>query len=392
MAYRILALDGGGAWSLIQVRALIAMYGEMATGRKVLQDFDLVAANSGGSLVLGGLAENLALGDLLGYFEDEARRRAIFSPTQCWGDRVLHAIAGIGPQYSAENKLAALNRLLPQRGSHPLQSVAADIRRHGSAQDVQLLVVAFDYDRNRATFFRSARTGPGWGSGEAASITLAEAIHASTNAPVNYFDRPACFPDAPGRYWDGAITGCNNPLLPAIVEAITHGKDPKAIAALSIGTGTVCLAAPGSGPDPYVRRPGVPGVMADLRKLARSILDDPPDAATFIAHAMTGGGSGVTPPCVSRIARMNPLISPVRNRAGQWSAPEGMTAEQFSYLAGLDMDAIDPLEVDAIGRFADLWLGGKVRNQPIRMDSNTLECEIGYPSYQEARAAWLAIR
>ena len=53
MAFRILSLDGGGVWAVIQVKALIKLYGDV-TGRTVLQDFDLVAGTSGGSIVLGG--------------------------------------------------------------------------------------------------------------------------------------------------------------------------------------------------------------------------------------------------------------------------------------------------------------------------------------------------
>jgi uncharacterized protein len=108
MAYRILSLDGGGSWSLIQVRALIALYqDDQKKGRSVLADFDLVAANSGGSLVLGGLVEDLSLADLLGYFEDDAKRRSIFSPTDSVGADVLEAVAKIGPKYSAKAKLPA---------------------------------------------------------------------------------------------------------------------------------------------------------------------------------------------------------------------------------------------------------------------------------------------
>ena len=82
MAYRILSLDGGGPWALIEVKALIALYGSPnITGHEVLSDFNLVAANSGGNIVLGGLVENLTLGRLLDYFQDEAKRKSIFSPT-----------------------------------------------------------------------------------------------------------------------------------------------------------------------------------------------------------------------------------------------------------------------------------------------------------------------
>src|SRR6516162_1655165 len=51
--YRILCLDGGGRWSLISVMALQAIFGEHAKGHDILKGFDLVAANSAGSIVLG---------------------------------------------------------------------------------------------------------------------------------------------------------------------------------------------------------------------------------------------------------------------------------------------------------------------------------------------------
>ena len=44
--YRILSLDGGGTWSLIQVKALIALYSKDTSGHAVLRAFDLVAADS----------------------------------------------------------------------------------------------------------------------------------------------------------------------------------------------------------------------------------------------------------------------------------------------------------------------------------------------------------
>jgi hypothetical protein len=44
-------------------------------------------------------------------------------------------------------------------------------------------------------------------------------------------------------------------------------------------------------------------LVSNLRKLATSIVDCPPDAATFIAHVITGGPVGVPAPAVSRIVR-----------------------------------------------------------------------------------------
>jgi Patatin-like phospholipase len=393
--YRMLSLDGGGAWSLIQVRALTALYNANTTGHTILSDFDLVAANSGGSLVLAGLVEDLKLSDVLGYFEDETLRRSIFSSTRKFGDRALRDLTGLGPKYSAEAKLPVLQSLLPKSGNLPLPSAVAGIRRAGAAADVHLLISGFDYDRNRASFFRSApASGPSWGKGQTASVRLAEAVHASTNAPVNYFDEPAQFPDRPERYWDGGITGCNNPVQAAVTEALVLGQTPTDIIALSLGTATVALPwpQPGQPPSPFTQKPTDQSLVNDLHKLATTILDDPPDIATFLAHVMTGGNSGLTAPVQSRIVRMNPLISPVKDGAGNWQAPGNMTAAQFMFLANLDLDAVQQHEVDAIAAYADLWLQNNAPNQPIRMNRDTLQLELGYPSFQAAAAVWQSLK
>ena len=120
MGYRILSMDGGGSWALIEIRALIELYSPTTTGHEVLGDFDLVAANSGGSMVLGGLLEDLALKDLLGYYEDETLRRAVFSPTSNWFYLLLNRLIGIGPKYSTDNKLATLQKMLPKSGAKTL--------------------------------------------------------------------------------------------------------------------------------------------------------------------------------------------------------------------------------------------------------------------------------
>jgi hypothetical protein len=395
MPYRILSLDGGGAWALIEVRALIALYGAQATGHQVLSDFDLVAANSGGSLVLGGLVENLALGDLRSYFEDEAKRRAVFSPSHKWLLRGMNSLMGFGPKYSTEDKLPAIQGLLPLTGQSLMTVAASGIGRPGRAS-VHLLIIGFDYDRNRAAFFRSAPAGTdgAWGQGAPSSATLAEAIHASTNAPVNFFDEPAQFPGESRRFWDGGITGCNNPVLAAVTEAITLGQNPADIVALSLGTGSVVLpqASPGAAASPYEAAQLESGLLADLKKLASSILDDPPDAASFIAHTMTGGGRGVTAPAVSRIVRMSPLVSPVKDSTGNWMAPGGMSADQFTTLCNITMDALAPEQINAIAAYAELWLADKAPNQPIRLDGATLQPEIGYATFGAALRAWKAIR
>jgi hypothetical protein len=397
--YRILSLDGGGSWALIQVKALIELYGANALGRELLQEFNLVAANSGGSIVLGCLLENFTLAQILAFFNNEGQRKAVFSPTNSVEDRLLHDLTGLGPKYNTKNKLPALRKVLVNTGDQFLATAVAGIRRPGADADLHALMIGFDYDRNRAAFFRSAdASGPEWGQGSRADVTVAQAIHASTNAPVNYFDEPATFPGGHGRYWDGAISGCNNPVLAAVTEAIVLGQEPANIAVLSIGTASVALPWPEAGeqPSPFLKELIEPGIKNDLGKLATSILDDPPDAASFLAHAITGGGVGLnSPPADSRIIRMNPLISPVKksvNGKDAWAAPGSMTAKQFEYLASLDMDAVEQEQVDAISNYADLWLEDQALNQPIRMKGDTLKRELGQASFGAAKAAWNAIK
>jgi uncharacterized protein len=393
--YRILSLDGGGSWSLIQVKALIDLYGAQTTGNDLLKQFDLIAANSGGSIVLGCLIENLTLQQTFDFFNTESLRKAVFAPTKSFVDRTLHEVVGFGPKYDAASKLAALQHVLPATGNIALPEAVRNIPAHNAAGPVHILIVAFDYDHNCATFFRSTSVNKrDWGNGEIADVTVAEAVHASTNAPVNYFDGPATFPDRTERYWDGAITGCNNPVLAAVTEAVGTGQAPESIVTLSLGTASVALPwpQPGQAPSPFIRQLSPSGLKNDLFKLATSILDDPPDMATFIAHVTTGSGQGLNVPAAdSRIVRMNPLVSPMMNN-GDWGPPASMAAAQFQYLANLDIDAVDQPQVDAIAKYAALWLKDQTMNQPIRMDSSTLTAELGHDRYSRAKAAWLAIQ
>jgi uncharacterized protein len=157
-------------------------------------------------------------------------------------------------------------------------------------------------------------------------------------------------------------------------QAVGTGQDPNNIVVLSLGTASVALPwrQPGQHPSPYTQQVSPGGLKDDLLKLATSILDDPPDVATFISHVLTGSGQGLNVPAAdSRIVRMNPLISPML-KGGSWGPPDSMAAAQFQYLANLDMDAVEQPQVDAIAKYADLWLQDKAMNQPIRMDRSTL--------------------
>ncbi|WP_321922135.1 patatin-like phospholipase family protein [Paraburkholderia guartelaensis] len=405
--FRILSLDGGGTWALIQVRALQEIYGPNKTGHEVLHNFDLVAANSGGSLVLGGLIENLPLSEILNLFLDATRRSSIFAPLGGLagiGNKLLEDTLGLGPKYSASRKFLGIQATLPRFGGTRLDQLPKEMDG-GAGPWPRILIPAFDYDLRHCMFFRSDLESLANNTIRPQAPTVAEAIHASTNAPIDYFDQPAIFPTnagyAPHRFWDGAVAGYNNPVQAAVLETIAN-RQPYAcadgpIAALSIGTGNTSL--------PLVE-PGLPdttdaelvlhqqstGLPTDIGTMAKSIVSDPPDAATFAAYLTLGGICCCNPgePAIEGpLVRMNPMIRPCYAN-GNWTLPDGLESTEFAALVKLDMDATQQSDVDLITRFCDLWIQGPVPNQAVRTNE-LFQTLIGQNTFEAAKVAWLSI-
>lgn len=388
MKFRILSLDGGGTWALIQARVLQDLYGTRARGHAVLRNFDMVVANSGGSLVAAGLAENLALDEILNLFLAAETRDRIFVPLPWY--RKLNPVGWFvpSPRFSAEDKLEGLKSLLPNGRS----TLLSDLHIPGyRGSDVQFAITAYDYDRDRVKFFRSY-TASLAGSIANPSLTapFAEAAHASSNAPVGFFDQPA---RAAGlRFWDGAVAGFNNPVLVGAIEALSNGIQANEIGMLSIGTGNTFLPQKAGDIPDYLAKPVCePSIGEDLKKLAAAVVADPPDSHTFIAYLMLGqklpGSAAQCPHPSPALVRMNPLIQPVRNAQGKWDLPPGLNRQEFEKLVELDLAVTEQADVDLIARFCSLWLGDGIPNQPVRANGN-LECEIGYSSYSAAKLAW----
>ena len=407
--YRILSLDGGGAWALIQVKALIGLFsanglGTDVTGHQVLKKFDLVVGNSGGTITIGGLIKNMTLSDLLAFFLNQAQRESIFVRAGFFADPVAHLLQpiGIGPKYDAAAKLVGLKAILGPTGEAMVADVPRMVGPNYAGRNPDVVFCAFDYDANREVFFRSNVQSAAASGALPLQGTVALAIHASSNAPLNYFAAPAQGPNHT-RYWDGAIGGYNNPVLGGVVEALANaaslGITAADIWALSIGTANVNLP-----PQTHVAYED-PNLVAaiqsstivnDLQKMATSILDDPPDAASFVAHLMLGcalpSAANPAPVTNGRLIRMNPLVQPIKGTPPvPWVLPTGLTPDQFDRLARkIDMDAVEQTDVQLIAQFCDLWIRGNITNQGVRMRRDTLLPEIGHALYSQARAAWLA--
>jgi hypothetical protein len=414
---RILSLDGGGSWALIQVRALIDLYGWTATGYDVLQDFDLVVANSGGSIVAGALAAGWPLSDTLNFFLSQHMRQSVFTPAS-WFDRVENSILGIGPKYSTAGKLAGLNAVYGGFAATAMSAIPGAIAASLAGHSVNFIITAFDYDLKRAVLFRSDRMSPVASSVLIPDVSITDAVNASSTAPVNYFDSPALYP-ASGpqyRFWDGGVSGLNNPVLIGVMELLGNGVPANQIQVLSLGTGTVRLpVAPNlaSAPSVLFQDPDSPGTLNDIKKLAGAIVDDPPDEATYLAYLALGGALPPLPlaapyPSTSLI-RMSPVVQPLcvlpdeinlSNTSANLICPPTLTdpaltsgiapLDNFDALSQLDMDAVEPQQINQLQLLSKTWLAGGVYNQPIR-SNRTFGCEIGHRYYPAAKAAWLAI-
>ena len=135
--FRILSLDGGGSWALIEVLTLIDFFGDTTAGHDVLKSYDLVAANSGGAIVLAGLAANMTLGALRDLFADpdHNQRARIFVPLSVFDDpfSYLTGPLGIGPKYSTQGKLAGLKSILGSAGEQMMTDLPDTATFHAHA-------------------------------------------------------------------------------------------------------------------------------------------------------------------------------------------------------------------------------------------------------------------
>lgn len=408
MSFRILSLDGGGSWSLLQIMTLIDLYrsgGALLSGHHVLRDFDLVVASGSGSLVLGGLVKDLPLVDIRKFFEDEAQRSVLFAPPRTrpmMRGRLLRHLTGTAPRYATRDKLDGLRDLLnSDSGEKGIGDLTLDALKTRIDVPTQLMVTAFDYDRQREIVFRSNVQSRAADFGAPAIATLAETIHAATTAPLGFFDAPANVSRG-RRCWDAALAGNNNPVLVAVAEALAGGVAAQVIEVLSIGTGSVVLPMAGGNEDAagakLVRQRLPAGEAGDLRKLADTLLDDPPDTASLIAYLALGhavpadGGERLG---AGRLVRMNPLVQPIRLANG-WVRPAGLNeaedgSDEFLRLRELAVDAVAADEIALIQKFGALWHGDAVVNQPLRANADTLDCEIGQRWYNEAKTQWLTL-
>jgi hypothetical protein len=365
--------------------ALQKIYTDDTSGHQVLKDFNLVAANGAGCITLAGLMLDMPLGDILKkWFLDESQRRQLLAPPS----GIWNKLFGNGARYSTKKKRAALKTLLGDMAERKLASVF-DGQKSAPRPRPQILICAYDCDRNRAEFFRSDRASR-CASATADDPKLVDAINAATTAPYPLFDRPAEGTD--GRFWDGAAAGLYNPVLAAVTEARANRFGADVIRVLSLGTGTIQLPVSNAGGNKKLVRDR-DSIALNASDLLRTILYDPADTLTFVTHVMLDQlfpGDTEEIPVSGTVIRLSPVVRPLP-QGDKWVSPEGLSDDEVEKLASTGLDAIEPKGVELIRLLGERWVEGKVLNQPIRA-GREFGYEIGKERFPQAVEAWKAIR
>jgi patatin-like phospholipase/acyl hydrolase len=212
--FRILALDGGGLRGTFTA-AVLAKWADMITsgggnGNEIVKHFDLVAGTSTGAILAIGLGLGKSPKEILKFYWDKGPR--IFPK-----DRKLRH--WLKSKHESSTLRATLEEVF---GKTPLREsccrlVIPTVRAiHGEAE-----AIVTPHSPNRTAFWQ---------------MSAVDAALASSAAPT-YFDE-AVVPSeiAVATYLDGGIWA-NNPVLPAIAEAVRHLKVPlERIDVLSVGT------------------------------------------------------------------------------------------------------------------------------------------------------------
>lgn len=396
--YKILSLDGGGSWSLLQLLTLKDRYPDK-TGHAILKEFDMVIANSGGSIILAALVEDWPLDKAIALFKEQKIREKIFSKNSFW-ERFFPVdyIKSIGPKYSSKRKGKAFQKLFVESAKRQMNELPDFIGK----PDLKLIVCTYDALNNRAKFFRSYGSGPYYDS-----VKLTQAIHGSSNAPIQYFDFPARFKAKNSgvffELWDGALGGFNNPIAAGVIEAIKSGIPKDSITLVSLGTSNKSM----SNDDKkkfydikqitieqrfkkykfWLWKPQLQFFKMAIVNQAKTILYEPPDWSNYVALMFLFGEeykNGLDPAQLKRFIRLSPMIHTDKN-----TLPE--VEELLNTLYRMDMNLTKDEEIQKLEECYANWKEGKIPNQPIEYSitrDNELLPSFGHVKYNDGISDW----
>ncbi len=371
MAYKILSFDGGGSWAVLQLLTLLERYGNLK-GHQVLQQYDCVVANSGGSIVLTALCENWSIKESIELFKEKALREKIFSKNKFKErffpvDYLRYFKLNLGPKYSSKRKREAFEELFPNCNKRRLYEIPDFIGN----KNLKIIICAYDALNNKAVLFKSYKNEEYFDD-----VTLVQAIHASSNAPIQYFDFPARFKAKNSEIfyelWDGALGGFNNPAAVGVNEAIQNEISPSEIHLVSLGTGNIVTSMDSKSKYYQAKDKTIQNRHRKLipRKIkaqlsyfsksvmqqAKTILYQPPDWSNEIASTMIFGPQKNYDK--SRFIRLSPLI--------YYNSRVPITSKELiEALINLDMDLTTETDINLLFHCFKEWANDSLYNQPI---------------------------
>jgi uncharacterized protein len=394
--YKILSLDGGGSWSIMQLLTLKEKYGNIK-GHEILKEFDMVIANSGGSIILAALVENWNLDEALSLFKEKKNREQIFSKNSFWERYFPIDILGqkFGPRYSTKRKGEALKRLFPNTDKFQMEELPAYV---GNPK-IKFIVSTYDALNNKAKFFKSYHNTRNYIHD---SVRLTQAIHGSSNAPVLYFDFPARFKAKSSEIfyelWDGALGGFNNPVVAGIIEALNSGISLNEIKIISIGTGNKTMSIKEKENFYKLKQLTIKErskkwrfwrwkfqlkyLKLTILNQAKTILYQPPDWANYVALMFLKQSS------LENINNSFIRLSPIIHID---SHTNNSVISLLEKLYNLDMDITNDEDFQILTEGFIQWKNGLINNQPIDYHigrDNELIYIHGDKKFSDAMAKW----
>jgi patatin-like phospholipase/acyl hydrolase len=193
--FRILSLDGGGIMGAFAASALAAF--ERATGRRIVEHFDLITGTSTGGIIAVGLAMGATAEAIARFYETEGPK--IFpkrNGIQKWLGRVRDVFR---PRFSNDALRAAVQGVV---GDKPLKEAKT-----------RLVIPTYDVNTGKVYLFKTPHH---LGYSHHADLTAVDVALATSAAPT-YF--PAHTIPGRGTFIDGGLWA-NCPAMVGLVEAL----------------------------------------------------------------------------------------------------------------------------------------------------------------------------
>jgi patatin-like phospholipase/acyl hydrolase len=210
--FRILSLDGGGIRGAFVASALATF--EQATGRRIVEHFDLIAGTSTGGIIAIGLAMGATAEDIRRFYETQGPK--IFPKR----DGIHKWLGRVGdvfrPRFSSAGLRAAMQSVV---GDRPLKEATT-----------RLVIPTYDVNTGKVYLFKTPHN-PGYA--HHADVTAVDVALATSAAPT-YF--PAHTIPGRGIFVDGGLWA-NCPAMVGLVEAISFlDQQPEQVRILSLST------------------------------------------------------------------------------------------------------------------------------------------------------------